>query len=98
MARTPGSARTEGRLLTDEDLVQLLAGAQRGMRNRWAAREAVVAAFVEFVQLFGETQRLTQRLYNAHRKEYDWPANSAYQRHGGFQELVAEARDLLDRK
>jgi hypothetical protein len=82
--------------LSKEELVQLLAGAHRGMRNRWVQREAVVAAFMEFVRLFGETQRLTQRLYNEHRKEYDWPANLAYQRHGRFPELVAEARRLLE--
>jgi hypothetical protein len=81
--------------LSKDELAQLLVGAHRGKRNRWSGREAVVAAFMEFVQLFGDTHRLTQRLYNTHRKEHDWPANCTYQRHGGFTELVAEARTHL---
>jgi hypothetical protein len=47
---------------------------------------------MEFVPLVGATQRLTRRLYNTHRKEYDWPANGAYQRHGRSLDLIDEAR------
>lgn len=82
--------------LDERELAALLAGAQAaGKRNRWRERENVVAAFVEFVQLFDGKQKLGQSLYLSHRKAHGWPSNQAYQQHGRFQDLVAEARTRL---
>jgi hypothetical protein len=92
---TPQDGPLDGERLSEGELAELLVGARPAIKRGGWTENAVLAAFVEFTEMFHGRETLSLRLYRAHAPGHGWPSSHGYDRYGGFTAMKERAVKIV---